>query len=192
MSRLLFLTFFGKFRGSHEAEHHLHESPLTMLLPLVLLAIGSFAAGYVRVPYVVEPVFRLEAEHGEHPSWVPIAATLNALLGIALAYWMYLKRTDLPGRLSTSFAPLTRVFESKYGFDIAYDAFARTVVVEGSEKVLWRSFDEGVIDGLVNGLARFAGDVAARARLLETGLVRVYALSVLGGAVALLGYLLWS
>ena len=192
MSRLLFLTFFGKFRGSHEVEHHLHESPFTMLLPLVILAVGSFAAGYVRVPQVVEPVFRLEPGHGEHPEWVPIAATVNALLGIALAYWMYLKRTDLPARLCASFAPLTRIFESKYGFDIAYDGFARNVVVKGSENVLWKWFDAGVIDGLVNGLARFAGEVAERARLLETGLVRVYALSVLGGAVALLGYLLWS
>ncbi|HSB60145.1 MAG TPA: NADH-quinone oxidoreductase subunit L, partial [Vicinamibacteria bacterium] len=58
MSRLLFMTFFGKFRGSHEAEHHLHESPWTMLLPLLILAVGSFGAGYIHVNQVVEPAFR--------------------------------------------------------------------------------------------------------------------------------------
>jgi NADH-quinone oxidoreductase subunit L len=163
-----------------------------MLLPLLLLAVGSFAGGYVRIPYVVEPAFRLEAAHGEHPGWVPIAATANALLGIALAYWMYLKRTDLPGTIGTALAPLKRTFENKYGFDIAYDGFARNVVVKGSESVLWKAFDAGFIDGLVNGVARATGGLGARARLAQTGLVRAYALAVLGGAVALLGYLLWS
>src|SRR5512143_3120173 len=74
MGRLLFLTFFGSFRGSHEVEHHLHESPWTMLGPLVLLAIGSSASGYrlfpsaheaarrVRLPEVVQPVFRAPEE----------------------------------------------------------------------------------------------------------------------------------
>jgi NADH-quinone oxidoreductase subunit L len=192
MSRLLFLTFFGKFRGSHEAEHHLHESPWTMLLPLVILAVGSFGAGYIQVPHVVEPAFRLEPSHGDHPGWVPIAATLNALAGIALAYWMYVRNTDLPAKVAASLAPLARVFENKWGFDIVFDGFARNVVVKGSEAFLWKAFDAGVIDGLVNGAAGVTAELGARVRFIETGLVRAYALAVLGGAVALLGYLLWS
>jgi len=192
MSRLLFMTFFGKFRGSHEAEHHLHESPWTMLLPLVILAVGSFAAGYIQVPHVVEPVFRLEPAHGEHPGWVPIAATVNALVGIALAYWMYIRKTDLPARIAASASPLVRLFENKWGFDLAFDGFARNVVVKGSESFLWKVFDAGLIDGLVNGVGHFTADLGARVRLVETGLVRAYALAILGGAVALIGYLLWS
>jgi NADH-quinone oxidoreductase subunit L len=192
MSRLVFLTFFGKFRGSHEVEHHIHESPATMLLPLVILAIGSFAAGYIHVPDIVAPVLRLEPSHGEHPDWLPVAATVNAILGIALASWMYLRKTELPGRVAASFAPLYRVFESKYGFDLAYDAFARNVVVKGSEVFIWKVFDAGLIDGAVNGLGRVTEGLGARARMLESGLVRAYTLAILGGAVALVGYLLWS
>jgi NADH-quinone oxidoreductase subunit L len=191
MSRLLFLTFFGAFRGGHETEHHVHESPSTMLLPLILLAFGSFAAGYVQVPRVVEPALRLEAAHGEHPGWLPWAATLNALVGIALAFWMYVRRTDLPAKAAAALRPLHRLFENKYGFDLAYDAFARTAVVKGSEGLLWKAFDEGVIDGLVNGVARVTAHVSARMRLIQVGLVRAYALVVLGGAVALLGLLFW-
>jgi NADH-quinone oxidoreductase subunit L len=192
MSRLVFLTFFGKFRGSHEAEHHLHESPWTMLLPLVLLAVGSFAAGYIRVPDVVEPVLRMDPTHAEHPDWLPVAATVNAVLGIALAFWMYSRRTDLPAKVAATFAPLYRLFENKYGFDLLYDAFASRVVVKGSEVFLWKAFDMGLIDGAVNGLARLTEILAVRVRLVESGLVRAYALTILGGAVALLGYLLWS
>jgi NADH-quinone oxidoreductase subunit L len=193
MFRLLFMTFFGKFRGSHEAEHHVHESPWTMLLPLLLLAVGSASVGLlIDVPHIVEPAFRLGEAHEEHVDWLPVLATLNALLGIFIAFWMYVKNTDLPGKVAASFAPLARVFENKYGFDLAYDAFARNVVVKGSDLFLWKFFDAGIIDGLVNGAGTFTAAVGERVRLIESGLVRAYTLAILGGAVALLGYLLWS
>ena len=191
MSRLLFMTFFGKFRGSHEAEHHLHESPWTMLLPLLLLAVGSFAAGYIKVQDVVEPAFRIAPHEGEHPDWLPIAATLNAVVGIALAFWMYVRNTELPAKVASTFAPLYRAFDAKYGFDRAYDGFADKVV-KGSEGFLWKVFDDGVIDGFVNGAGRFTAALGERVRLVESGLVRIYALAILGGAVAVFGYLLWS
>ena len=193
MFRLLFMTFFGKFRGSHEAEHHVHESPWTMLLPLVLLAVGSASVGLlINVPHIVEPAFRLGEAHEEHVDWLPVLATLNALLGIFVAFWMYVKNTDLPGKVAAAFAPLVRVFENKYGFDLAYDAFARTVVVKGSDLFLWKFFDAGIIDGIVNGAGTFTAALGERVRLIESGLVRAYTLAILGGAVALLGYLLWS
>jgi NADH-quinone oxidoreductase subunit L len=193
MFRLLFMTFFGKFRGSHEADHHVHESPWTMLLPLLLLAVGSASVGWlINVPHIVEPVFRLGEVQEEHVAWLPWAAFANAVLGILIALGMYVWRTDLPGKVAATFAPLVRVFENKYGFDLAYDAFARNVVVKGSDRFLWKIFDAGLIDGLVNGAGRFASTLGERTRFIETGLVRAYALCILGGAVALLGYLLWS
>jgi NADH-quinone oxidoreductase subunit L len=148
--------------------------------------------GFVKVPEVVGPVFRLGEAHGAHAAWLPVAATLNAILGIGLAAWMYLVKTDAPARAAAAAAPLARVFESKYGFDTAYDGFARNVVVKGSENLLWKVFDAGVIDGLVNGAGHLAQQLGARVRLVESGLVRIYALATLGGAVALVGYLLWS
>ena len=192
MSRLLFLTFFGPFRGGHDLEHHLHESPLSMTLPLAVLAAACFTVGRVEVPRIVAPAFRLEAEHAHHVEWLPWLATGTAVLGIALAFYLYAVRTDLPAKIGAALAPLRTLFEAKYYFDDVYNAFARKVVVEGSESLLWRRFDGGVIDGAVNGLGAFWDAFARRARLAQTGYVRAYVLVILGGAVAILGYLLWS
>jgi NADH-quinone oxidoreductase subunit L len=192
MARLLFMTFFGPFRGGHEAGHHLHESPWVMLAPLVILAAGSAAAGWVDVPGMVAGVFRLVGEEHPHPGWLPIVATLVAILGIAGAYWLYLMLPDLPARLGASFRPLARVLEDKYGFDRAFDAFASRVVVDGSRKVLWEGLDASVIDGAVNGAGRLTAGVSRAVRVVQTGLVRGYALLILGGAVTLLGYFLWA
>jgi NADH-quinone oxidoreductase subunit L len=192
MARLLFLTFFGAFRGSHEAEHHLHESPWVMLAPLVLLAIGSAVAGFVAVPDMLAEVFRMPVEEEHHPGWLPIVATLAAVLGIAGAYWLYLMLPDVPARIGARLRPLPRVLEEKYGFDRLYDAFSSRVVVEGSRKLLWEDVDVRVIDGAVNGVGRLTVGFSRAARLVQTGLVRGYALLILGGAVTVLGYLLWA
>jgi NADH:ubiquinone oxidoreductase subunit 5 (subunit L)/multisubunit Na+/H+ antiporter MnhA subunit len=87
--------------------------------------------------------------------------------------------------------PLYRALEAKWGFDIAYNAFARVVVVAGSDVVLWKRVDAQGIDGLVNGAGHAVNALSVAARGFQTGVVRAYALVVLGGAVALLGYLLW-
>jgi NADH-quinone oxidoreductase subunit L len=202
MGRLLFLTFFGEFRGGHEAEHHVHESPWSMLGPLVLLAVGSVVAGYelfpgpagsrVMLPGVVEPVFRLGAEHAHHVAWLPVVATLAGALGLLVAWYLYLSMPDVRGSLARPLAPALRLFAAKYFFDDVYDGFVRRVVVEGSDRLLWKRVDAGVIDGLVNGAGRTAAWWAERTRPIQTGFVRHYALLVLAGAVALVSYLLWS
>ena len=192
MARLLFLTFFGTFRGGPEAEHHLHESPWVMLAPLVILAIGSVGAGFVPVPEMLAEVFRLPVEEGHHPGWLGIVATLVAILGIAGAYWLYLMLPDLAARIGARLRPLGRVLEDKYFFDRVYDAFASRVVVDGSRKVLWQGLDVSVIDGAVNGLGHVTAGFSRAARVVQTGLVRGYALLILGGAVTVLGYLLWA
>lgn len=191
MARLLFLTFFGRFRGSHEVEHHLHESPWVMLVSLVLLAVGSAVAGFVPVPEIVAEVFRLPAKEEHHAGWLPIVATLAAVLGIAGAYWLYLIWPDVPARIGARLRPLQRVLEEKYGFDLAYDGFARGVV-RVSRGTLWERLDAAVIDGAVNGVAQLTGGFARAARVVQTGLARGYALLILGGAVTVLGYLLWA
>ncbi len=191
MARLVFLTFFGAFRGGHDAEHHLHESPWTMLAPLILLAIGSAVVGIFNVPFLVHPVFRLPFEQEHQIAWLPWLATGTAVLGIALAYLLYVRNLALPGRLGEALLPLRRVLEGKYYWDHLYDAFVRGPVVKGSETLLWRWFDAGLIDGAVNGSASLAADLAERVRFVQSGYVRAYVLATLAGAVALFGYLLW-
>jgi NADH-quinone oxidoreductase subunit L len=192
MARLLFLTFFGEFRGGHEAEHHVHESPWSMLGPLVLLAAGSAAAGFVKVPHVVQPAFRLPEEAVHHVAWLPAVATLTGVAGILVAWYLYLSMPDLRASLARPLRPALRVFGAKYFFDDVYDAFVRRVVVGGSDALLWRRVDAGVIDGAVNGAGTVAGALAEALRPVQTGFVRHYALLVLAGAVALVSYLLWS
>jgi NADH-quinone oxidoreductase subunit L len=191
MGRLLFLTFLGSFRGGDEAEHHVHESPWTMLGPLVLLAVGSAGVGFVHLPAILAPVFRLPVHEAHHASWLPWVATATAVIGLVAAYYAYVMFTDLPGRLSARLRPVARVLEAKWGFDLALNWLVSRGVVAGSEGLLWRRFDVAVIDGAVNGVARLVNGVSAQARVVQTGLVRGYALVILGGAVTLLAYLLW-
>lgn len=192
MSRLLFMTFWGGFRGGHDALHHVHESPWSMLVPLLVLALGSLIAGYVAIPHIVQPVFRLGDAHEPHFAWLQwLVAPLVALGGIAAAYYLFVLHTGMPARIAAALRPLQRLFEAKWGFDAAFDWLAGRVVTEGSERVLWKIVDDGAIDAAVNGVGALVSSLGRGVRTVQTGLVRGYALVMLGGAVLLLGYLLW-
>ena len=191
MSRLLFMTFFGKFRGDHEAEHHVHESPWSMLVPLMILALGCFVVGLIHIPEFVRAATREVAEVGIiEPRWFSLTVIAVAVAGILGAFWLYVVYTQIPARIAAALGPLPRVLEAKWGFDIAYDAFAKRVVVAGSDGFLWKRVDAGMIDAAVNGTARTVSAISTAARAFQTGFVRAYALVILGGAVAVLGYLL--
>ena len=202
MARLLFLTFFGEFRGGHEAAHHVHESPWSMLGPLVALAAGSVVAGYalfpgaqgarVRLPEILQPVFRLPEAHVAHPGWLPAVATLAGVIGLLIGWYLYLAMPELRATLARPLRPALRLFGAKYFFDDVYDGFVRHVVVGGSDRLLWKRVDAGVIDGVVNGSGRLARAFAETLRPVQTGFVRHYALLVLAGAVAVVYYLLSS
>ena len=205
MARLVFLTFFGSFRGSQETARHVHESPASMLVPLVLLALGSIVAGYawfptpvakavghVRIPGVVQPVFRMAEPQLSTNPWLPFAATAVGLVGFLVAWYLYLAMPEWRARLARPLAPLLALFRARYFFDRVYDAFVRRVVVAGSEGFVWQRLDAGLIDGAVNRTGRITAALAERLRPVETGFVRHYALVLLAGAVAVISYLLWS
>jgi NADH-quinone oxidoreductase subunit L len=168
----------------------------------VILAIGSIVAGYplfpvhegarVRLPEVVQPVFRLGEAHLEHVGWLPVAATLSAVLGILIAWYLYLAMPAVRAGLARALRPALAVFSAKYFFDHVYDGFVKHVVVKGSELLLWTRVDAGLIDGTVNGLGNLARSLARSLRPVQTGFVRHYALLLLAGAVAVVSYLLSS
>jgi NADH-quinone oxidoreductase subunit L len=208
MGRMLVLTFFGDYRGGagqaapgddahaapkDDAHGHggIHEAPWSMRLPLVLLAVGSVLAGFVHLPDLLQPVFRLAARPEHHGALVPALALTAAVLGLAAAWYLYTAYTDVAASVARSAGAVRRVLEEKYGFDRLYDWIAGQVVVGGSRGLLWQRLDAGVIDGLVNGTARAVSATARGLRAAQTGLVRAYALLILGGAVVLLGYLVW-
>jgi NADH-quinone oxidoreductase subunit L len=110
--------------------------------------------------------------------------------GIAVAFYLYIVRPDLPGRLRTKFGLLTRILENKYGFDEAY----QKVFGDGTVKVgtgLWKGGDVTVIDGvLVNGSAKTVGAFARLVRLFQTGFINTYAFVMIMGVFLLLSWFL--
>ena len=197
----------GDAHADHKADDHahgahghsgIHESPATMLIPLFILAIGSVAVAWPMwgsIPHFVEPAIRAK-EHLSHPAWMPYLATAAAIAGFLVAYFMYHGAyRDLPAKIAARFAGVKDLLDAKWGFDDAYDSFVRNGtngVVDLSERVLWKKVDAGWIDGAVNGLGRLAVEFAEGGRLLQNGLVRGSALSILAGAVALLSAVLWA
>ena len=119
---------------------------------------GRFVvAGFVKIPHIVRPVLRLPEESVHHVAWLPVAATLTAVVGILIAWYLYLSMPDLRASLSRALRPALRVFDAKYFFDDVYDGFVRHVVVGGSDALLWKRVDAGLIDGAVNGAGSLTG-----------------------------------
>jgi NADH-quinone oxidoreductase subunit L len=119
-------------------------------------------------------------------------ATLTAVAGILIAWYLYLAMPELRASLARPLRPALRLFSAKYFFDHVYDGFVRHVVVAGSDRLLWTRVDAGVIDGVVNRTGSLTRALAEALRPVETGFVRHYVLLVLAGAVAVVYYLLAS
>jgi NADH-quinone oxidoreductase subunit L len=196
--RAVFVPFWGQERDK-KLFNHAHESPRVMTVPLIILAIGAALAGYLGLPHLslierwLEPVFAAAANVMEVTSspieWVLLALSgLVALGGAYLAYRAYVVNTEIPKRVRASFGWFARLVENKYYIDEIYDYIIVNPLRAASE---WfaGTFDKRGIDGAVNGVAGVTGWVGTQARKLQTGMVGLYALSILVGAVALLAWL---
>jgi NADH-quinone oxidoreductase subunit L len=193
--RMIFLTFFGKGRMDAKTEEHVHESPLTMMVPLVVLAVGSLLAGFLGLPgrfgliqNFLEPVFG-QANHvlglEEHGlgavDYALMAVSLVvAMLGIVLAWFMYVRRTDLPGWAGSKLRPVYKAVYNKFYVDEFYGATFVRAAVDGSRWV-WHQFDEKVVDGAVNGTAALWQWAGRTVRPLQTGRVQHYLLGMFIG-----------
>jgi NADH-quinone oxidoreductase subunit L len=178
--RALFLAFFGKYRG----DAHPHESPAVMTAPLAVLALLSLAGGFIPVPKFLEPMFPV-AEAPENFSLVAISVAMG-LGGIFLAWFFYVAKPELPGKLAESFGALYRLMYDKYRIDELYNAVVVKPLVEGSRAVLWKGVDAGLIDGTVNGVGAQVRGIGGVLRLLQSGNIRSYATWVLLGSVGVL------
>ena len=204
--RLMFMTFHGKERGSKEVMSHIHESPNVMLIPLYLLAVGAIFAGAVFAPYFIghheadfwgTSLFRSESNHIVHelhnvPVWVKFSPTIMMVIGFALAYLMYIKRTDLPRRLAEQHALAYKFLLNKWYFDEIYDfLFVRPAMWLG--RFLWKRGDGWLIDGFgPDGVSARVIDVTNRIVRLQTGYVYHYAFAMLIGVAALVTYYMFG
>ncbi len=204
--RLLFMTFHGSPRADHHVMEHVHESPHVMLIPLYVLAAGAVFAGWIayetlvgehneafwRESILVLPNHRaLEAAH-HVPGWIKALPIVAGLVGIGIAYGMYIRDPDLPKRLADRFRGLYQFILNKWYFDELYDRLlVRPSMVLGFN--LWTKGDVAVIDGMgVDALAANTIRLARRVSALQTGYVYHYAFAMLIGVVALVTwYLTW-
>ena len=177
--RAIFLAFFGERRG----DHHPHESPAVMILPLAGLALLSLAGGYIDVPGWLEPLF---PQSGEHDFALVVFSVAAGLIGILLAYTFYVARPGLADRIAERLGGLYRLVYNKYLVDELYGAVVVRPVVEGSTHILWRGMDAAVIDGTVNGIGARARGIGGVLRLFQSGNIRSYAAWVVAGSVIVL------
>jgi NADH-quinone oxidoreductase subunit L len=191
--RLVFMAFHGEER--FDKAHPPHESPAVVTVPLVLLAVPSIGAGWFIGQVVFGEYFLDSLIQKKIIEWHGLwAYTLHgmaqppfwlALAGIATAWVLYLKRTELPKRIAIALGPLYALVERKYGFDELYSwLFAQGARAVGTG--LWKGGDQRAIDGvMVNGSARLVGWFSGVARLVQSGLIYWYAFMMIFGVCAI-------
>ena len=208
--RMFFLVFHGKERMDHHTKEHLHESPKVVTFPLVMLAIPSVIVGVIGVgPMLfgdffkdvihVLPAHNVLGQIGENFHG-PLSFVLHGLAapavwlaaaGVFCAWFLYLKRPDLPGVIKQRFAGLHAFMVNKYGVD----DFNEVVFGQGSRGIggfLSKEGDQKLIDGImINGSARTIGNIAGFIRHAQTGLLYHYAFAMIIGLLLLLTFALY-
>ena len=258
MFRLLFMTFFGEYRGAAAASHGrqepaepatrggpdgsriglsaphgghghggIHESPRVMLGPLVILAALSIVGGWIGVPgslggsnhfdQFLGPVFRsslptVNPEHTQAGETAPPAketegtepktghemelmftgiSVAAGVLGLALAWLLYISKPQLPDQIATSLHGLYSAVANKYWIDELYSWLFVKPLIAISGVVFWRGIDQGVIDATLNGSAAGARDLSDEVRHMQSGNLRSYAGWIAVGATAVIAYMVW-
>ena len=196
MFRLIFVTFYGESRVESEVASHLHESPPVMWVPLAILAIPSALIGLLLGWGGHESWFHdftrsvFPETHHEASGNVFLFMAISSvvgLAGIAFAWTRYSKR--VPSDEPTN--ALHKLLANKYYVDEVYNALIVQPIKNGSHFLLWRIVDNGIIDGIVNGVASIIRLIGGTLRRLQTGLVQSYIVSMVLGIVLFLAYYLF-
>jgi NADH-quinone oxidoreductase subunit L len=196
--RLIILTFHGKPRADEHTMAHVHESPAVMLVPLLLLAAGAVLTGFAfegdfighhwhefwEGAIVNRPENHVLEEMHHIPGLVALLPTIVGVLGIGLAYVMYVAVPSLPGRMAATLPGLYRFVLNKWYFDELYQRIIVGPAV-WLARTLWQVGDTAIIDGVPNGIAALTADGSRQAVRLQTGSLATYAFTMLIGLVVL-------
>jgi NADH-quinone oxidoreductase subunit L len=202
MFRLIFMTFFGESRVEPDKEHHIHESPPVMTIPLIVLAILAIVGGWVGLPNGVlwgnafvrfltpavgtfQPLFEASAFS------LSVFSVLVSLSGAALAYVFYLRLPGIPMLLAWRLKGAYELLLSKYYIDQLYDLMVTRPLFWISDNVLNRTIDTEVIDGIANGTGLTVEASGEIARRIETGNVQHYVFIYALGALGIVAYYLY-
>ena len=204
MFRMLYLTFYGKFRGTSEQEHHLHESPPTMTIPLIVLAALSIVGGFIGIPEVLGGHHWLEhflaPVFAESTPLLPkselsasteitlmVASVAGAVLALIYAYVRYVRGAHVPAADTEERPGLVNLSYHKFYIDEIYDFLIRKPL-DGLSVFFYKVVDLLVIDGIVNGLGKISVRSSKGLRLLQTGNVGFYIFMMVVGIIAILVY----
>ena len=223
MFRLLFMTFFGDYRGArvdahgqahavhghdehgHDEHGHgePHESPMVMLVPLMILALLSMVGGLVgignRFEHFLGPVFGSGAVAegaGEAASRCTELLLMGisvavAFLGLIVAYVLYVSKPYLPEKIADALNGFYTTVLNKYYVDELYAKLFVKPLVDGSTTILWQGVDRKVIDDTVNNAADGARHVSDEVRHMQSGNVRSYAGWIAAGSALVIAYMIW-
>ncbi|MHB8218611.1 MAG: NADH-quinone oxidoreductase subunit L [Candidatus Sulfotelmatobacter sp.] len=223
MFRLLYMTFFGDYHGAQVDEHdhgphgtashsHAshrndshghgspHESPMVMLVPLMILAVLSLLGGLVgignRFENFLAPVFGAAevAEAASHTTELLLmgVSVAVALLGWWFAYLLYCKRPELPQKIADSLGGFYQTVVHKYYIDELYAAVFVKPLIDGSTRILWQGVDRNIIDAAVNDAGDGARHVSDEVRHMQSGNIRSYAGWIAAGAAVVIAVMIWA
>ncbi|MGX5802495.1 NADH-quinone oxidoreductase subunit L [Bradyrhizobium sp. Arg314] len=202
--RLIFMTFHGEPRASHEVMHHVHESPPVMLVPLYVLAAGALFAGIIfhgafigegYAEFWKASLFTLPENHILHeihelPLWVELAPFIAMIIGFAIAWKFYIRSPELPRSVAANHRLLYGFLLNKWYFDELYD-FLFVQPAKRLGRFLWKTGDGTIIDGLgPDGISARVVDVTNRVVKLQTGYLYHYAFAMLIGVAALVTWMM--
>ena len=202
--RVLLLTFHGNFNSSKEVLDHVHESPIVMLIPLFVLALGAIFSGWYfyndfvgynwkefwgNSIFISEKNKAFKLAHYV-PLWVKYLPIFLAILGIICAYLFYVLNPNLPKILSKKFSPIYNLFFNKWYFDELYDyLFVKSFIKFGN--FFWKKGDEGTIDRFgPNGISKLVKNISSKSIIIQSGYIYHYAFAMLIGLVVLITWLL--
>jgi NADH-quinone oxidoreductase subunit L len=213
MFRLWYMTFFGDYRGAEVDAHghgshgqgshgqgEPHESPMVMLVPLMILAVLSLVGGVVgwgnRFEHFLAPVFGSGKATAEATSsvteWLLMGVSVTvAGLGWWLAYLLYYQRPELPQKIADSLGGFYQTVAHKYYVDEIYAAVFVKPLVDGSTRILWQGVDRRIIDAAVNDSADGARQVSDEVGHMQSGNIRSYAGWIAAGSAVVIAFMIW-
>lgn len=216
MFRLVNLVFHGKERFDHKHIHP-HESPRTMTIPLIILAILSAIGGFLGIPYALGfwfshhpnflenflgPIFKdanivlgLGAHHLAAAEYLLMIVSVGiAIFGIWLAYrWYYFdEKWTSPKKIANDLKPMHKILWNKYYIDEIYFRTVVDPIITMSRSFFWKFFDLKIIDGIVHGLATLTLELGEKLRKIQTGFAQTYAIYMVAGTIILLTWIIFS
>jgi len=199
MFRMIFLTFFGTYRGTHHAEEKIHESPSSMTFPLIVLAVLSIVGGAIGIPealgghhwlsHWLSPIIPHHAGAEDFATEYILMAVsvIGVVISIIIAYVKYVKQNHVPVSDETKRTALAGLSYHKFYIDEIYDLLIRRPL-DAISGFFYRIFDQKIVDGIVNGLGWGTSEASKGLRLLQSGNVGFYIFMMVAGIISLLLY----